>query len=114
MSVVIHPQSIVSYRVSVLKSAAVKHERWMFVVLNEGRVVQVRFVQVQPPDWLTISPTSATVHLPVSMFDDIYHMLQTEKPVYFYAQVPDDPVFRLAYFSTSPEPPGEGLVDASA
>ena len=114
MPVVINTQPIVSYRVSVLKSAAVSYERSMVVVLNEGRVVQVRFVRVQPPEWLTISPTSATVQLPVSMFDDIYHMLQTENPVYFFAQVPDNPVFRLAIFSTSPEPPGEGLVDAGA
>jgi hypothetical protein len=67
-------------------------------------------------DWLPpfrgklLPSRQATCYAPLSAFGDIYHVVQTERPVYAYAwwDDVDNSVFD-AFVATGPEPPGEGL-----
>ena len=54
------------------------------------------------------------VHAPISDFDHMYHILQTENPVYFYWKAGDRGLLIHFGISTNVEPTGEGLIDHSS
>ena len=47
-------------------------------------------------------------------FDEVYHLLQTEKPVYFTAFETGSPPIRFVGIDTGDESIGEGLLDGDA
>lgn len=58
--------------------------------------------------------------LPASLFDDMYHLLQTERPLYFAWEEEEEGEgeggarpLRFCALSTMEEPAGEGLADRS-
>jgi hypothetical protein len=107
-------QKVISYTVSVFKSSAINSTRSMILTLENGNTVQLRFTGVQPADWISFGGNFAFAELPVQLFGDMYHLLQTEEPVWFTVTEDPDGSFRFAGFSTSAEPLGEGLADANA
>jgi hypothetical protein len=71
----------------------------------------VRFVPVSPATWVVFGGSTAVVSLPSSYFADMYHLLQTERPVLFNAAVEVTPPFQFARLGTGPERIGQGLTD---
>ena len=63
---------------------------------------------------LSIGSAFHQIKLAAHKFDEVYRMLQTEKPLYFSAYETGTPPIRFAGFSTSAESVGEGLVDSDA
>ena len=106
-------QKVISYTVDVFQSSAINSTRGMILTLENGNTVQLRFTGVQPADWISIAGNFASAYLPVQLFGDMYHLLQTEEPVWFTVREGAGS-FRFAGFSTSAEPLGEGLADANA
>ena len=67
----------------------------------------------QPPaDWLTFATGTSTVFLERDEFDRIYHLLQSESPVFYTALSLLG--IRAFNISTTAELPGEGPADDDA
>ncbi|MFB6106290.1 MAG: hypothetical protein ABEJ70_04880 [Halobacteriaceae archaeon] len=90
-----------------------------------GAARDVAYLNFYPPDGYaprarlgtSRDATSLTVRLPEEEFDRFYHVLQTEEPVYCYAQYHpgEDPVVDVDEFgvTTELEMVGEGFTDHS-
>jgi hypothetical protein len=105
-------EEVASYSVSLLKNDFVNYRHVIRLTLVSGHKVFIAFPLVPPAAFLTITADQTNVLLPVSQYADVYHLLQTEKPVYFSAlKFLGSSAVNL---SSSPEPPGEGLADADA
>jgi hypothetical protein len=102
---------VTSYSVEVMRSSDSSQVRALGLTLEGNLQADLLFVPVPPATWVVIGPTFATVSLPVSDFDDMYHLLQTERPVFFNAAVETSPSFQVARLSTGPERVGQGLSD---
>ena len=75
-------------------------------------LANLEFVQVQPEEWVVFTDTGVVVTLPLRFFKDMYHLLQTEGPLNFFARAETEPQFFFASLGTFLEPIGEGLTDA--
>ncbi len=107
-------KEIVSYKIDVFEASTLNYDRSIRLELADGDTVSVEFPSSAPSDFVTIGGGFHTVMIDAHKYDAIYHMLQTEKPVYFTAYETGSPAIRFAGFSTSNESVGEGLVDADA
>jgi hypothetical protein len=107
-------KEIVNYKIDVFESSTPGYDRSIRLELDDGDMVSVQFPPSAPADFVTIGGGFHTVKMDAHKYEDIYHMLQTEKPVYFTAYEAGSPVIRFAGFSTSNESIGEGLIDADA
>jgi hypothetical protein len=107
-------KEIADYRVDVFESNTLNYDRSIRVDLVEGGTVAVRFPSSAPDDFVSIGGPVHTVQMDRHKFDEVYHLLQTEKPVFFSAYEAGSPPIRFAGFSTSDESVGEGLIDADA
>jgi hypothetical protein len=79
--------------------------------------VMLSFVVSPPINFLNfISNTFSEITLGMDRFDIIYHLLQTEKPLFFWAyEIPSTiPPTRFAGLTSSPEGTGEGFKDPDA
>lgn len=75
--------------------------------------LQLVFMDPLPPFRGRLLPSrQAHCYLPLAAFEDSYHVVQTEKPVYAHGwwEDTDNSVFDAAV-STGSEPPGEGLAE---
>jgi hypothetical protein len=100
------------YTVDLFQDNLNDHDRAIRLTLISGHTVSVQFLPKPPADFLSITASSTTVKMPVSQYEHVYHLLQTESPVFFTAlKVLGLSVARL---SSDPEATGEGLADAGA
>jgi hypothetical protein len=53
--------------------------------LESGGTAFIGFPQIRPPDWLLFNGSSTTVYMTADEFTDVYHLLQSESPVFFTA-----------------------------
>ena len=104
-------ERVISYTVEVVRSSDSSVVRSLLLTLDGGFSAEVRFPLVQPAIWVVISGSLAMVSLPLRDFVDMYHLLQTERPVFFNAALEDSPLFQLARLTTGPERVGQGLTD---
>lgn len=102
---------VTSYTVEVFKSSDSSAVRSLSLTLEGNLFATVRFPLVQPATWVVIGGNTATVDLPLRDFNDSYHLLQTERPVFFNAAVEVLPPFQFARLATGPERVGQGLSD---
>lgn len=107
-------QEVTSYEVDVFESNTLNYDRSIRIDLANGDSASVQFPPSAPADNVTIGSSFHTVKMDAHKFDEVYHLLQTEKPVYFTAYETGSPVIRFVGFSTSQESVGEGLADADA
>ncbi|MGM9511005.1 hypothetical protein ACS5NO_24940 [Larkinella sp. GY13] len=110
-------REVETYKVDVFTSSSLNYTLSIRVELKadgalSAHTVSVRFPASVPADYLNIGVAYTEVQLPFSQFDRIYHLLQTEKPVYFTAYEYD--AVRFAGFTTDPEATGEGFRDSDA
>jgi hypothetical protein len=105
-------QEVTGYTVDVFDSSSLSYDRSLRLDLANGNRVAVQFPPAAPSDNISIGTSFHTVQMDRHAFDEIYHLLQTEKPVRFTAYEYDS--LRFVGFSTDTESVGEGLVDADA
>lgn len=107
-------QEVTSYKVDVFRAPTLNYDRQLRLDLADGATVSISFPATPPTDYLSLGTSFHQVQLPQHQFDELVHMLQTEKPVYFTAYEIGSPAIRFAGLSTSDESVGEGLADADA
>ena len=108
-------KEISSYVVEVFHAPSLGYDRSIRMTSTDGHTISVTFPSVAPADYVSIGTSFHQIKMSKDRFDTVYHLLQTEKPLYFTAYETDgaNPI-RFAGLSTSSESVGEGLVDANA
>jgi len=104
------------YSVRVFQDNFQNHDRQIRLLLTSGHEVFIQFPEERPADFVTITGASTTLKMTRDQYDDVYHLLQTESPVFFTAlkvlgltaAAVHSEVIELA----QGEPPGEGTRDA--
>ena len=110
-------REVEDYKVDVFQSPTLNYDRSIRLQLKatasySAHTVSIRFPTSAPTDFVSIGTNFSTVHISRTRFDEIYHILQTEKPVYLTAYEFDST--RFAGLSTDPEATGEGFKDSDA
>ncbi len=106
-------KEIESYTIEVFAASTLSYDRSIRLELDNGHNVSIKFPGNAPDDFVNIGTSFHTIQMDRHKFDEIYHLLQTEKPVYFTAYETGSPPIRFAGFSTSKESLGEGIIDSS-
>ena len=113
-------RQIETYRVEVFESTSLTYDRAIRLDLpasggNPAHVVSIEFPLVRPADYVNIGAGFTTIQMPASRFDALYHVLQTESPVFFtaYEVAFGGSALRFAGVSSDPEATGEGFRDAN-
>ncbi len=109
-------EKITKYSARVGRSDLTDFGRSLGLSLESGGTAFIGFPSVPPDDWLQFSGSSTTVFLPAEEYAEVYHLLQTESPVFFTAL--DLVGLRAAFVHTEldlsrGEPTGEGYDDTS-
>lgn len=76
---------ITTYSAYVSQNNYLSFSRSLRLALESGGTAFIGFPPVRPANWLTQSPGFTTVYMPLEEYNDVYHVLQTEKPVFFTA-----------------------------
>jgi len=100
-------ERVTSYTIAELKNEVVDYQQVIKFTTESGHQVFIGF----PDQWLTVTGTNTTAYLERGEFDRIYHLLQSETPLFFTSGLFFGPVFNL---SSGPELPGEGPADDDA
>jgi len=105
-------ERVTAYSVSTLRNDLVDYRRVIRLTTETGHQAFLAFPAQPPAAWLTFSGPTSTVFLERDEFDRIYHVLQSEAPVFYTALN----LFgiRAVNVSTTPELPGEGPADDDA
>jgi hypothetical protein len=108
---------IEKYTVSVFHNDIVDYDRSIRLSLESGGTAQILFPATRPQDWLQFSGSNTTLYLTAADYQDVYHLLQTESPVFFTAL--NFLGLRVGHVHTEldsalGEPPGEGDHDANS
>lgn len=107
-------KEVADYRVDIFESSTSSHDRSIRLSLTNGHTVKIEFPGSAPTDNVSIGVNFHQVQMDAHKFDEVYHLLQTEKPVYFTAFETGSPPIRFVGLATSDESVGEGLIDSDA
>ena len=104
-----------SYAVHVAQNNFLPFNQTIRLRLASGGTAFIAFPPVRPPNFLQLNGASTNLFMPRDQFDDVYHLLQTESPVFFTAL--DLLGFQVGAVHTEldlsvGEPPGEGEADS--
>lgn len=110
-------RTVASYRVDVFHSSTLNYTRSLRLQLaptadSPAHTVSIQFPSAIDVDNINIGSTFTTISMPLSRFDALYHVLQTESPVFFTAYEFD--AVRFIGITTDPEATGEGFHDPNA
>jgi hypothetical protein len=110
-------EKVETYSVYLGQNNFLSYDRSIRLKLETGDTAFIGFPKMQPPDWIEFGPGFTNVYMPVSEYADIYHLLQSEAPVFFTAI--DLAGFAVAAVHTeldlsAGEPPGEGEADVQS
>jgi hypothetical protein len=75
-------ERITSYSARVIQTNYLSYTRLITMKLESGTTVFIGFPEVRPTDWLQFAPSAITIYMTAAEYDDVYHILQTEKPVF--------------------------------
>jgi hypothetical protein len=73
------------YEVYVSQNNYVDYTRSIRLSLESGGEAFIAFPEVRPIDWLQLNGPSTVLYMTADEFDQVYHLLQTESPVFFTA-----------------------------
>jgi hypothetical protein len=104
-------ERVTDYTIAQLKNEVVNYQQVVKFTTESGHQVFIGFPDRPPAQWLTVTETNTTAFLERGEFDRIYHLLQSETPLFFTSAFFFGPVFNL---STGSELPGEGPADDDA
>lgn len=105
-----------TYKVDIFQSSTLHYERAIRLQLKTSggqptHTVNIKFVWTVPGDYIKIGSSHSEIQMQRSHFDSLYHLLQTENPVYFTAY--EYNTIRFAGFTTDEEASGEGFKDTN-
>lgn len=105
---------IETYEVYISQNNYVDYNRSIRLSLESGGTAFIAFPAVRPVDWLQFNGNSTVLYMTLDEFTDVYHLLQSEAPVFFTAL----DLFGLEVGAvhteldlSQGEPPGEGDED---
>jgi hypothetical protein len=75
-------ERITSYSVYVGHSDLVDYDRSIRLSLESGTTVYIGFPVVRPTNWLVFGDHIINLYLTADEYDHVYHLLQTEDPVF--------------------------------
>jgi hypothetical protein len=75
-------ERITSYSARIIQTNYLSYTRLITMKLESGTTVFIGFPEVRPNDWLQFAPSAITLYMTADEYDDVYHILQTEKPVF--------------------------------
>jgi hypothetical protein len=78
-------ERIRSYSIWVGQTNYLQHSRTIRLSLESGTTVYIGFPQVRPVNWLVFGTGTINVYMTADQYADVYHLLQTEDPVFFTA-----------------------------
>lgn len=78
-------EKINTYSVYLFQSNLVNYGRQIRLSLESGGTAWIQFPEVRPQQWLQFSGPDTTLYMVQDQFTDVYHLLQSEKPVFFTA-----------------------------
>ena len=110
-------ERIESYSVYLGQNNFLSYDRSIRLKLETGDTAFIGFPKSRPEDWLEFGQGFTNVYMPVSEYADLYHLLQSEAPVFFTAL--ELVGFAVAAVHTeldlsAGEPPGEGEEDVQS
>jgi hypothetical protein len=73
------------YEVYIDQNNFVDYYRLIRLSLESGGTAFIGFPAVRPPNWLQFNGNSTTLYMTADEFTDVYHLLQSEAPVFFTA-----------------------------
>jgi hypothetical protein len=73
------------YEVYVGQNDFLTYVKSIRLSLESGGTAFIAFPPTRPADWLQFTGPDTTVYMTADEFDQIYHLLQTESPVFFTA-----------------------------
>ena len=76
---------VTAYTVTTLRSDLVDYRRVIRLTTETGHQAFLAFPPQPPADWLTVSGPTSTAYLERDEFDRVYHVLQSEAPVFYTA-----------------------------
>lgn len=102
------------YEVYIGQNNYVDYYKSIRLSLESGGTAFIGFPTVRPVEWLQFNGSSTTLFMTADEFTDVYHLLQSEAPVFFTAL--DLWGFEVGAVHTEldlsqGEPPGEGEED---
>jgi hypothetical protein len=105
---------IETYEVHIAQNNFLDYNRSIRLSLESGGTAFIAFPAVRPVNWLQINGNSTVLYMTLDEFTDVYHLLQSEAPVFFTAL--DLWGFEVGAVHTEldlsqGEPPGEGDED---
>jgi hypothetical protein len=116
---IIWNRKIETYAIDIFESSNVGFDRSIRPDLpasggDPAHVVRINFPPIRPLDFVNIDPNLTTIQMASNRFDGLYHLLETESPLFFTAyEYPFGPTtLRFAGVTTESEPTGEGFRDA--
>src|SRR4051812_8362276 len=76
---------IESYSIYIGQNNFLSYDRSIRLKLESGETAFLAFPLVRPANWLHFGVGTTTVYVPVSEYSEVYHLLQSESPVFFTA-----------------------------
>lgn len=73
---------ITSYNARVMQTDYLNTTRLIQLRLQTGTTVTIAFPPQRPADWLQFGPGTVTLSMTADQYADVYHLLQTEDPVF--------------------------------
>lgn len=101
---------IQTYSITIFQDNILDYDYLIRLVLEDGVRVSLKFQANVPSDFLTSTGSEISLVMPLRQYEHVYHLLQTESPVFFTALKLVG--ISTARLTTSPEPLGEGFGDA--
>jgi hypothetical protein len=110
-------EEIDKYVVDLFELPGTAYNRELRVSLKSAHTVSIRFQPAPPADFIDeVTPNFTVLYLSSGRYDEIYHLLQTESPVFLTAYefpIGGNVFLRFAGISSDPEATGEGFRDAN-
>jgi hypothetical protein len=73
------------YEVHVGQNNFLSYVKSIRLSLESGGTAFLGFPETRPVNWLQFNGSETTVYMTADEFDQVYHLLQTESPVFFTA-----------------------------
>lgn len=78
-------EKVETYSAYVAQTNYLGWDRVIHLRLASGDTAYLGFPHVRPQGWLQFGPGYTNVLMTVDQYDDVYHLLQSERPVFFTA-----------------------------
>ena len=74
-----------SYSVYISQNNYLTYDRSIRLKLASGSTAFIGFEKVRRANWLVFANGTTTMYMPIDQFDEVYHLVQTESPVFITA-----------------------------